>query len=196
MLLNPGNFLIFDEPTNHLDMQSKGILQQALQQFAGTLMIVSHDRDFLDPIVDKTLEIQPGHLKTWLGNISYYLNMKNERDEKAAKEKEARQEEAAGISRKEQRRFEAEKRNALSRKVKPLKKRLNAIEKEIDELENRQSEIEKIMADPGFYDDNDKVKNVSLEYETITGSIAENLNKWEEVAGRIEFIEDEYEKES
>src|SRR5690606_5261536 len=60
MLLNSGNFLIFDEPTNHLDMRSKNILQQALDQFEGTLMIVSHDRDFLDPIVNKTLEIQPG----------------------------------------------------------------------------------------------------------------------------------------
>ena len=65
MLLSPANFLIFDEPTNHLDMSSKTVLQQALQQYEGTCMIVSHDRAFLDPIVNKVLEIQPGSCSTF-----------------------------------------------------------------------------------------------------------------------------------
>jgi ATP-binding cassette subfamily F protein 3 len=195
MLLNPGNFLIFDEPTNHLDMKSKGILQQALQQFAGTLMIVSHDRDFLDPIVDKTLEIQPGYLKTWLGNISYYLDKKS--DQQAEDEaKKPVQETDKTISRKEQRRIEAERRNALSKKLKPLKTRLSEIEKNIEKMETRQSEIETEMADPTFYDDSERVKEVSLEYEKIKTDMAELLNKWEEVAGRIEYVEKEYDEES
>jgi ATP-binding cassette, subfamily F, member 3 len=194
MLLNPGNFLIFDEPTNHLDMQSKNILQQALQQFDGTLMIVSHDRDFLDPIVNKTLEVQPGRIKTWLGNVSYYLDKK--REEAAAAQGAAMADKKTGndnnLSRKEQRRQEAEKRNALSKKIKPLKARLDSIEKEIETMEKRKSEIESAMADPGFYDDTDKVKEISLEYDAIKNGLAENLNKWEEVAGRIEFIEEEW----
>lgn len=194
MLLNPGNFLIFDEPTNHLDMQSKNILQQALQQFEGTLMIVSHDRDFLDPIVTKTLEVQPGRIKTWLGNISYYINKKTEEKElKAGEEQTRKASQDSGLSRKEQRRLEAEKRNALSKKIKPLKKRLHDIEDRIEQLEERKRQIENEMADPSFYDDQDVVKDVSIEYESVKNDIHQTLAKWEEIAGRIEFIEADYE---
>jgi ATP-binding cassette subfamily F protein 3 len=202
MLLNSGNFLIFDEPTNHLDMQSKNILQQALQQYEGTLMIVSHDRDFLDPIVNKTLEVQPGYIKTWLGNVSYYLDKKREeREAKEAQEVEKKSEKkktsdpTEGMSRKEQRRFEAEKRNTLSRKVKPLKKRLQEFENDIEELEERKMEIEELMADPGFYDDEDRVKEISLEYESVKSVSAEKMEKWEEIAGRIEHIENSFDEE-
>ncbi|TVQ00621.1 MAG: ABC transporter ATP-binding protein, partial [Balneolaceae bacterium] len=190
MLLNPGNFLIFDEPTNHLDMQSKSILQQALQQFPGTLMIVSHDRDFLDPIVSKTLEIQPGKIKTWLGNVSYYLDKKADEAESNQFENKV-DAPKNGVSRKEQRRIEAEKRNAISKKINPLKKRLSEIETEIEAKEQRKSTIESAMAHPSFYDEPEKVKEISLEYEFIKNELAELLNKWEEIAGRIEFIESE-----
>lgn len=190
MLLNPGNFLIFDEPTNHLDMQSKNILQQALQQFEGTLMIVSHDRDFLDPIVDKTLEVQPGRLKTWLGNVSYYLDKKREETGGLNKTEESSSP-SDGRSRKEQRRAEAEKRNALSKKIKPLKKRLTEIESEIEKGEKRKAEIEKLMSVESFYDDAELVKKTSMEYESIKSNLADLLNKWEEVAGRIEFVDSE-----
>ena len=202
MLLNSGNFLIFDEPTNHLDMQSKNILQQALQQYEGTLMIVSHDRDFLDPIVNKTLEVQPGYIKTWLGNVSYYLDKKREEREaenveavEQKSEKKKTSDPTEGMSRKEQRRFEAEKRNTLSRKVKPLKKRLQEFENDIEKLEKRKMEIEDLMADPGFYDDEDRVKEISLEYESVKGESAEKMEKWEEIAGRIEHIENSFDQE-
>ena len=202
MLLNSGNFLIFDEPTNHLDMQSKNILQQALQQYEGTLMIVSHDRDFLDPIVNKTLEVQPGYVKTWLGNVSYYLDKKREEREaqevqavEKKSEKKKTSDPTEGMSRKEQRRFEAEKRNTLSRKVKPLKKRLQQFENDIEKLEKRKMEIEDLMADPGFYDDEDRVKEISLEYESVKGESAEKMEKWEEIAGRIEHIENSFDQE-
>jgi len=190
MLLNPGNFLIFDEPTNHLDMQSKNILQQALQQFEGTLMIVSHDRDFLDPIVDKTLEVQPGRLKTWLGNVSYYLDKKREETTGVVKQEESSTQ-SDGRSRKEQRRAEAEKRNALSKKIKPLKKRLTEIEAEIEKGEQQKTEIEKLMSAESFYDDAEAVKKSSMKYESIKSNLSDLLNKWEEVAGRIEFVEKE-----
>jgi ATP-binding cassette subfamily F protein 3 len=193
MLLNPGNFLIFDEPTNHLDMQSKSILQQALQQFEGTLMIVSHDRDFLDPIVNKTLEIQPGRLKTWLGNVSYYLDKKR-REESDGMDKtvDDRSSQSNGFSRKEQRRMEAEKRNALSKKLKPLQNRLNRVESEIEKKESRKAEIEVLMGEESFYDDPDQVKESSIEYEALKSDLADLLNKWEDIAGRIDFIENEW----
>lgn len=192
MLLNSGNFLIFDEPTNHLDMRSKNILQQALDQFEGTLMIVSHDRDFLDPIVNKTLEIQPGHIKTWLGNISYYLDKKSFEDSVDLESNQDSGEEKK-LSRKEERRLEAQKRQALSKKLKPLKKRLETIESDVETKEARKAEIEELMAQPDFYDDSDEVKEISLEYESIKKDLVELMHKWEEIAGRIEFVENEYE---
>lgn len=191
MLLNSGNFLIFDEPTNHLDMRSKNILQQALDQFEGTLMIVSHDRDFLDPLVNKTLEVQPGYIKTWLGNVSYYLDKKSF-DESVELQSQKDSPEKKQLSRKEERRIEAEKRNALSKKLKPLKKRLEKIESDVESMEFRKAEIEEMMANPGFYDDSDEVKEISLEYESIKTELMEKMHKWEEIAGRIEFIEKEY----
>src|SRR5690625_3990245 len=141
MLLNPGNFLIFDEPTNHLDMQSKHILQQALQQFEGSLMIVSHDRDFLDPIVNKTLEIQPQTIKTWLGNVSYYLERKAQ--ERAEKPEATGQESCSApvLSRKEQRRLEAARRHALPRKIGPINEQLAKTDEEIEKKESRKEEI-------------------------------------------------------
>jgi len=198
MLLNSGNFLIFDEPTNHLDMQSKNILQQALQQFPGTLMIVSHDRDFLDPIVSKTLEVQPKKIKTWLGNISYYLDKKAKEEDADDSQQTttSRSQNGSGqtntLSRKEERRLEAEKRNALSKKIKPLKKRLKDLEKSIEQSETRIAEIEEMMAKPDFYDEEDRVKEISMEYDTLKNSLNEAFGKWEEIAGRIEYIEQDY----
>ena len=198
MLLNSGNFLIFDEPTNHLDMQSKNILQQALQQFPGTLMIVSHDRDFLDPIVSKTLEVQPQKIKTWLGNISYYLDKKAKEEDADDSQQTttSRSQNGSGqtntLSRKEERRLEAEKRNALSKKIKPLKKRLKDLEKSIEQSETRIAEIEEMMAKPDFYDDSERVKEISMEYEELKSTLADAFGKWEEIAGRIEFIEQDY----
>src|ERR1051326_8217363 len=81
MLLQPANFLVMDEPTNHLDMRSKKVLQDALEEYEGTYVIVSHDRAFLDPLVNKVLEVTTGGVRTFLGNVSDYIaKKKSERD--------------------------------------------------------------------------------------------------------------------
>lgn len=199
MLLSPANLLIFDEPTNHLDMSSKNILQQAIQQYEGTCLIVSHDRAFLDPIVNKVLEVQPGYIKTYLGNVSYYLTRKKEESEaetagpSTQKENET---EDNQLSRKEQRRIEAEKRNELSRRTKPIRKNIEALEKEIEEKELRKEEIEELMAEPDFYDDPEKVKKFSLEYDQLKADLTDRYSKWEEYQNRMEVIEGELKVES
>ena len=192
MLLSPANFLIFDEPTNHLDMSSKNILQQALQQYEGTCMIVSHDRAFLDPIVNKVLEIQPGRIKTYFGNISYYLAKKREEAETIQETKEASQNGKTEIlSRKEQRRLEAERRNELNKRINPIKKKVQALEADIEQMENRKTEIEELMGQPDFYDDGEKVKKTSLEYEQLKMDLTDRYSRWEEYANRMETIEQE-----
>ncbi len=207
MLLSPANFLIFDEPTNHLDMSSKNILQQAIQQYEGTCMIVSHDRSFLDPIVNKVLEIQPGRIRTYLGNVSYFLDKKKEelnptsshpgegRDLDLNRNPDSRlsgnddNQTEQKLSRKEERRLEAERRNALNKKVRPIKQKLEKVEKEIEANETRKAEIEELMAQTDFYDDPEKVKETSLEYESLKNEITDLMFKWEEYSSRIEEVE-------
>ena len=209
MLLSPANFLIFDEPTNHLDMSSKNILQQALQQYEGTCMIVSHDRAFLDPIVNKVLEIKQGEIKTYLGNVSYYLDKKKQEEleiihssshPSAIKDQEISKNSnfnpdannrGEEISRKEQRRVEAEHRNAINKKIRPIKKKLEQVEKEIESYEVRKTEIEEQMANTDFYDDNENVKSTSLEYEKIKNTLTDLMYKWEEYSMRIEAAREE-----
>lgn len=196
MLLSPANFLIFDEPTNHLDMSSKNILQQALQQYEGTCVIVSHDRAFLDPIVDKVLEVQKNRVRTYLGNVSYFLDKKKEEAEAQKNSGASEQSKSASsddgtLSRKEQRRIEAERRNKISKEVNPIKRKLEKVEKEIEQAESRKDEIEALMAEVDFYDDADRVKKTSLEYENIKMDLTDKYSKWEEYANRIEAIEQE-----
>ncbi|MFP8490154.1 ABC-F family ATP-binding cassette domain-containing protein [Gracilimonas sp. Q87] len=193
MLLSPANFLIFDEPTNHLDMSSKNILQQAIQQYEGTCVIVSHDRAFLDPIVNKVLEVQPDYIKTYLGNVSYYLDKKKEEEEleTVAESAQNKKDETPQLSRKEQRRIEAERRNRRNRQTKPVRDKIQMVEKEIEKMEIRKDEIEEAMAEPDFYDDADEVKKYSLEYDKLKADLTDRYSKWEEYQQRLEHIETE-----
>ncbi|MDR8392202.1 ABC-F family ATP-binding cassette domain-containing protein [Aliifodinibius sp. S!AR15-10] len=206
MLVNSANFMIFDEPTNHLDMQSKKILQQALDQYEGTFVIVSHDRDFLDPIVSKVLEVQPNRVRTFLGNVSYYLDKKKEEQEaldlasstgsngaEISQDSASDSESGPAISRKEERRIEAEKRQRRYKKLKPLKKKIDPLEDKIEKLEDRKEEIETQMAEPDFYDDDERVKEVSLEYEKLKAELVEIYDEWETLALKISKIEEEFE---
>ena len=95
-----------------------------------------------------------------------------------------------GLSRKEQRRLEAETRQRLSKKLRPLKQRLSRIEQQVESGESRKLEIESRMAEPDFYNDGEAVKQISIEYETLTQKLAEAYSKWEEIASRIEYIEE------
>ncbi|MDZ7771409.1 MAG: ABC-F family ATP-binding cassette domain-containing protein [Balneolaceae bacterium] len=221
ILLMPANFLIFDEPTNHLDMQSKEILQQALRQYEGSYMIVSHDRDFLDPIVDKTLEVQPEGTRTFLGNVSYYLEKKKEEEGENiygsdrdgtggpaggsggvaqagngpgdGASGEAREAGERSLTRKEERRIEAEKRKKKSRRLKPIRSKIDSVEQEIEKLEKRQQEIEEAMAEPDFYDDTEKAKEVSQEYDAVKQKLTDRYSRWEELAVEAAEIEEEFE---
>lgn len=198
MLLSPANFLIFDEPTNHLDMQSKDILQQALDQYEGTFMIVSHDVDFLDPIVDKVLEVQPDTIRTYLGNVSYYLDKKKE-EEKTGLEKNPsspQKRKDKSLSRKEERHIEAQRRQKKYEKLKPYQSDFKRYEAKIEKLEERKSEIEISMAESGFYDDSERVQEISQEYDKLKGELVEVYAKWETLAEKISEIEEEFSRES
>ncbi|MEX1011583.1 MAG: ABC-F family ATP-binding cassette domain-containing protein [Balneolaceae bacterium] len=198
MLIAPSNFIILDEPTNHLDMQSREILQQALNLYEGTCMIVTHDRDFADSIVKKTLEVQPGRVKTWPGHVSHYLEMRElAEQESQSSESNRKSENGKGengsLSRKEVRRIEAQKRQKLASSVNPLKERLRKLEESIASMEERIGEIEALMADTSFYSDEEQVKATTMEYEKLKSDLSNSYSKWEELAGRINYLESETE---
>ena len=214
MLLLPSNFLIMDEPTNHLDMRSKKVLQEALAEFNGTYLIVSHDRAFLDPIVNKVLEFSHGGIRTFLGNVSDYLTKKKEeasgkrtedrrqnagggrqkqREEPKAKSQDQRtkskQQHTEHHSEKEKKRIEAERRQEHSKKFQPLKKKLSLVEKEIEKLEGRKSEIEGLMAQPEFYKNGEEAKHISAEYKTVQATLNDNYYEWDKVSQEIAKME-------
>jgi len=210
MLLLPSNFLIMDEPTNHLDMRSKKVLQEALAEFTGTYLIVSHDRAFLDPIVNKVLEFSRGGIRTFLGNVSDYLTKKKEeagekKSEDRRQNSEVSKQKQSGTptansqdqkhhhkehhSEKEKKRIEAERRQEHSKKSQPLKKKLSSVEKDIERLEQRKSEIEGLMAQPDFYKNGEEAKHISAEYKSVQGKLNDSYYEWDKVTQEIAKVE-------
>ena len=202
MLLQPANFLIMDEPTNHLDMLSKKVLQDALSKYEATYVIVSHDRAFLDPIINKVIEFSSGNVRTFIGNVSDYLAKKKEEREATTNKSEisnpcltgrqAKSEIDSQVtqpSEKDRKRLEAEKRNKLYKLLLPYKQHLAKIEKEISQIESRKDEIETLMADPDFYKNGDKAKDTSHEYKELHTKLEKIYYSWNEVTRMIADIQ-------
>jgi ATP-binding cassette subfamily F protein 3 len=201
MVLRAPNVLLLDEPTNHLDLTSREVLEDALSNFAGTVVIVSHDRYFINAVATKILEVQPGGLVTpYLGDYDAYLYRKAggdpdvieqllrgdvpDREDKAGEGTAATREQE-----KQRKREEAEKRNELGRKVKPLRDRLEQLEKEIARHEARLQAILQAQMDPALYEDGAKVQALSIEQADLRKAVEEAMGKWEELALRIEGVE-------
>ena len=201
MLLRPANFLILDEPTNHLDIQSQEVLQNALREYPGSYLIVSHNRSFLDPIVDKTLEFRQGHSpRMFAGNISYYLE-KIEEERNAAKGNAATSatkpgstsatSATTGANRKEQRKLEAAKRQQRTTILKPLQSELEQLEHNITEYETAQTTLTEYMSAPDTTGDAEKMQQASSAYQALTDKLEAAISRWGEVSDAIEKAEAE-----
>ncbi|MCX7797296.1 MAG: ATP-binding cassette domain-containing protein [Melioribacter sp.] len=188
LLLTKSNFIILDEPTNHLDYSSKEILQSALINFTGTLVIVSHDIDFLKPIVNKVYEIRNCSLKVYYGGIEYYLQKK--KDEKESINRNEL--ELNRITRKEQKRIEAELRQKKYNQTKELKKQLQICENNIIKLEKEKAEIELDLTKLEVFSNPLIAKEKNLEYEKIKIQLETEYNNWTELMNKIEEIEKKF----
>ncbi len=177
ILLSPVNFLIMDEPTNHLDMRSKEALEHALIKYDGTLVLISHDRYFLDKIVQKVIELKDGRLKLYEGNYSDYLNKKKQQ-QLLANQLE-RESETSGWKSRENKRKQAEARQAISKKRNELQKIIETSEHIIERLEARKQEVERLMAHPDSYKDGDVAATLTKEYHQIKSDIDEHYAAWE-----------------
>ncbi len=199
MLAQPANFFILDEPTNHLDMRSQEVLQRALKEYTGTYVIVSHNRDFLDPITEKVIEFYPDGRppRPYLGNVSDFLYKKRQEAEAAgisapASTEPAQSSPGSGKNRKEQRRLEGQMRQERSNKLRPLKQQLESIEETIAAIEARRAEIEALMADQEFFKEQDKVKDVAQEYKDSAAKLETAYTEWSDVSEEIDRVEAEF----
>ena len=190
LLLTKSNFIILDEPTNHLDFNSKQVLQRALLEFSGTLLIVSHDIDFIRPIADKVLEIREGNLKIYPGGIDYFLS-------KRIENKEVNKEFVAEdkSNRKDQKRIEAELRQKKYNQTKDIRKELDACEKEINKLELLKIDLENALADPEIFSNPDLAKKTNAEYDKTRNKLDLEFEKWTELSQRIEEVEKSFDSQ-
>lgn len=202
MIVQPANLLILDEPTNHLDMTSQEVLQEAMVQYDGGIIIVSHNRYFVNRFVNKVLEIRQGRGSLFEGNIDEYLAKLRE---VAAQPEQSRGglaqqgssgEDAAGAvdkgGRKATRQEQARIRQEKSKRLGPIRKKVEAVEKEIEGLEARKKELESLMADPELYKNETAFAECSREYRTVERHLERQYHKWEELQAEQEKIELEF----
>lgn len=189
MLLHPANFLILDEPTNHLDFQSQDVLQRALREYPGTFCIVSHNRYFLDPLVNKVLEFRPGHNpRLFYGNVSQYL-------EKVEDESATPTVATSGTlpcptppsekNRQVLRRERALAREAAARTLKPLKKQLAELEAAIDACDSRKSEITELLSQDDIGCDAERLRSLTEEYAQLERQSESLFTRWAEISTAI-----------
>jgi ATP-binding cassette subfamily F protein 3 len=174
LMLSSYNVLALDEPTNHMDIRSKDRLKQALQAFDGTLIVVSHDRDFLDGLVDKLYEFRDGKVKEHLGGVTDFLAR---RKLESLQELERRMpaEEKAPDQKKTQAQESFQARKTVSKEIRKIQNRVDYLEKEIGKLEKRQAAIEKILSAPGKDDD---VMELTREYLENKRSLDAFTEEW------------------
>ena len=185
LILKPYNLLALDEPTNHMDIRSKDILKQALKSYDGTLIIVSHDRDFLDGLVDKVYEFRDGRVKEHLGGVQEFLERRKlenltelERHYKVAEEKPMEV-----IQKKEEAKQEYETKKYLSKEEKKIKNRISFLEKKIEEYENKMAEIEAVLTAPGPDDDVIELTRAYLENKR---ELDYKMEEWSELNEKLE----------
>lgn len=174
LMLAKNNLLLLDEPTNHLDMSTKEVLEESLSDYPGTLLTVSHDRYFLNKIVNRILVLENGTISEYLGNYNDYIE-KRKAQNLLEEAKNQPSENITKTALKEERRKEREER--LKRKKYQAK--INEIEDYIEELENRFDQLERELCNPELYENKDKMMEIQKEYNKIKASLEEALKEWE-----------------
>ncbi|NIM98983.1 MAG: ATP-binding cassette domain-containing protein [candidate division Zixibacteria bacterium] len=172
LILSKPNFLILDEPTNHLDIASREVLESALAEFGGTILVVSHDRYFLNKMVNRIYAFENGTLKEYLGNYSYYEEKKREQREKRQKILEIK------------RRQKKQQIRTKKTETKVKKRSLFQIEKDITEIEQKIEEIDYLVATEEVYTDWQKLLELNKEKEDLSKRLEELYAEWEDSAQR------------
>lgn len=184
MILEPRNFLVLDEPTNHLDIMSKEILKSALNQFEGTIIIVSHDRDFLHGLTNKTFEFTKDGIKEHLGDINEFLEKKQMEDMRMlAKKDEVKKPEPNKATKQEVKNNNDSKEK--EKEIKKLKADLEKCEKRIAELEGQIADLDKKLQDPIHFQELTSKPDFYKGYDNLKKELDVEMTRWEKLSEAV-----------
>ena len=179
MMLQPFNVLVMDEPTNHLDIKSKNVLKDALRNFDGTLIVVSHDRDFLQGLTDRVYEFKDYRIKEYLGDIDYYLDA---REVESLREIEKRDDQPVKVETKKDNKqsYEDQKKlKSLNNKLSKIESQINKLEREIKAIDvEMEINYDATVAQPDFFDN----------YQNKKKALDQLMEDWEETSEQIDTI--------
>ena len=191
LLLEPVNLLILDEPTNHLDMRSKDVLKEAIQAFDGTVILVSHDRDFLDGLVTKVYEFGGGKVKTHLGGIEEYLRATADSQQSTVNNQQTVANgqslvvDSASVVEKSEGRINYEMRKEVSKKIRKIERDIEGLERDIEKAEERIGEIEAKFAE------GETGEALLKEYEQVKHTLDAKMYEWELLSEEVEKLKAE-----
>ena len=182
LMLEPYNLLVLDEPTNHMDMRSKDILKRALQKYDGTVVVVSHDREFLDGIVDKVYEFRDGGVKEYLGGIYYFLEKRKLDSLRDVERKEAPAPAAAPKT--EAPKLTYEQKKEQEKLLRKLRRAVESIETELAKTERRIADYDARFAAATAYDEVDYKA-----YDDLKAHYDHLMHEWEKASYELEITE-------
>ena len=187
LLLEPVNLLIMDEPTNHLDMVSKDILKNALHNYDGTLIIVSHDRDFLQGLSEKVYEFKDQGIKEYLGDINEFLNAKKVMDFKQF-ELENKQKASSSKSKDSENKTSYQERKQLDKDIKKTSNKVGNLERSLEALENELKALDAELAQPDRYKELSSQAGFFESYQEKQQQLAQYMSDWEQNLERLEEL--------
>lgn len=192
MLARPANFLILDEPTNHLDIQARAILEQALADYSGTMIFISHDRKFINAIASTVIEINNGSLREFAGDYDYYLWKKEQDRTDIAEQSENAEMKSAmpnageSMSKKQDRKLRAMQRQEQNRRINPLREALAKSEAKISELETQKTALTEELCKPEVIADKKAFPEKSKCLNRLISDLENEYNIWSEISEQLE----------
>lgn len=187
MLLKPTNFLILDEPTNHLDMRSKDILKNALLQFDGTLIIVSHDRDFLTGLTEKVFEFRNMGIRQYIGDVHEFLNHRKLEHLNELEQKKAADSKKEGDA-PSQNKLDYERRKENEREQRKVKTRIEKSEARIATMEEQIADIDKLLSNPDPNNEKLTSGDIYKDYDELKKQLEKEMENWEMLHEELEQL--------